>query len=70
MIQTRAQQEGLPHTLIVSSFIAGAAAPPGATFERRNPANRDDVVTVATQSTRQQVFEACEVARGAAGAWA
>jgi aldehyde dehydrogenase (NAD+) len=66
LIQTRAQ-DGLPHTLVVSNV---PASPPGAVFERRNPANRDDLVTVAPASTREQVFAACETAREAAAAWA
>jgi alpha-ketoglutaric semialdehyde dehydrogenase len=67
LIQTRAQQDGLPHTLVVSNV---PVSPPGALFERRNPANRDDLVTVAPASTREQVFAACERAREAAAAWA
>ncbi|HVY28129.1 MAG TPA: aldehyde dehydrogenase family protein [Polyangiaceae bacterium] len=70
MIQTRAQQEGLPQTLLVSNIVDGKAQPAGAAFERHNPANRDDVVTVAPQSSREQVFEACAAARRAALAWA
>lgn len=67
MIQTRAQQDGLPHTLLVSNV---PASPAGPVFERRNPANRDDVATVAPSSTRDQVFAACETAREAAAGWA
>jgi alpha-ketoglutaric semialdehyde dehydrogenase len=70
LIHTRAQQDGLPHTLSVSNVTGGVAHAGSAPFERRNPANRDDVVTLAPQSTREQVFEACEAARKAAGAWA
>ena len=66
MIQTRAQ-DGLPHTLVVSNF---PVSPPGPVLERRNPANRDDLVTVAPASSREQVFAACEAAREAAVAWA
>ncbi len=70
MISTRAQNDGLPHTLLVSSIVSGEALPPLATFERRSPANRDDVVTIATASSREQVFAACEAAREAAPVWA
>ena len=70
MIQTRAQQDDLPHTLSVSNVVGGAASAAGPVFERRNPANRDDIVTLAPQSTREQVFAACEAARSAAAAWA
>lgn len=70
MIQTRAQQDGLPHTLFVPNVVAGVAAPPGsASFERRNPANRDDLVSVAPASSREQVWQACEAARAAFPAW-
>jgi aldehyde dehydrogenase (NAD+) len=70
LIQTRAQQDDLPHTLCVSNVVGGAASAAGPVFERRNPANRDDLVTLAPQSTREQVFAACEAARSAAAAWA
>jgi aldehyde dehydrogenase (NAD+) len=70
LIQTRAQQDGLSQTLVVSNVIEGVVAPATATFERRNPANRDDLVTVAPQSSREQVFEACQAARRASVAWA
>jgi len=70
LIQTRAQQDGLPQTLVVSNLVGGQAQPASAVFERYNPANRDDLVTVAPQSTREQVFVACEAARNAAAAWA
>jgi aldehyde dehydrogenase (NAD+) len=70
LIQTRAQQDDLPHTLSVSNVVGGAASAAGPVFERRNPANRDDLVTLAPQSTREQVFAACEAARSAAAAWA
>jgi aldehyde dehydrogenase (NAD+) len=71
LIQTRAQQDGLPHTLIVPNVVNGLPSAPGAAvFERRSSANRDDLVTVAPASTREQVFAACEAARAAAAAWA
>lgn len=68
-MQTRAQ-DGLPQTLVVSNVVGGVASNAGVVFERRNPANRDDIVTVAPLSTREQVFAACEVARAAAPGWA
>lgn len=70
MIQTRAQEGGYPQTLLVSNVIGGAKSASAALFERRNPANRDDVVTVAPESSREQVFQACEAARAAAPGWA
>jgi len=70
LIQTRAQQDGLPHSLLVSNIMGGVAAASTAVFERRSPANRDDLVTLAPQSSREQVFEACQAARQAAVAWA
>lgn len=70
MIQTRPQPDGLPHTLLVSNICDGVALPGGPVFERHNPANRDDLVTVAPQSSREQVFAACQAARRAQSAWA
>jgi alpha-ketoglutaric semialdehyde dehydrogenase len=69
LFQTRAQAHGLPHTLWVPN-VPGGLASPGAELLRHNPANRDDLVTVAPRSTREQVFEACENARRAAVTWA
>jgi aldehyde dehydrogenase (NAD+) len=71
VIQTRAQQAGLPHTLLVANVIDGAVTAAGsAALERRNPAQRDDLVTLAPLSTREQVFAACHAARRAAPGWA
>lgn len=71
MIRTRAQQDGLPHTLLVPNVIDGhPLAPAAAVIGRHNPANRDDLVTLAPDSTRDQVFAACEAARRAAAGWA
>jgi alpha-ketoglutaric semialdehyde dehydrogenase len=69
LIQTRAQPDGLPHTLLVPN-VPGGTARAGAELLRYSPANRDDLVTVAPLSTREQVFEACENARRAAAGWA
>ncbi|HEY6728840.1 MAG TPA: aldehyde dehydrogenase family protein [Polyangiaceae bacterium] len=63
-------QQGLPSTLVVQNFIAGAPRASAATFERRNPANRDDVVTVAPLATASEVQEACKAAKAAQKQWA
>lgn len=71
MIQTRAQQDGLPHTLVVPNVVDGVpSAPSVQVLGRRNPANRDDLVTIAPESTREQVFAACEAAGRVARSWA
>ena len=70
-MKTRAQPQGLPATLIASNWIGGREAPAReATYERRNPANRDDLVTLAPQSSRGEVRQACEKARAAQKSWA
>ncbi|HWA78394.1 MAG TPA: aldehyde dehydrogenase family protein [Polyangiaceae bacterium] len=70
-MQTRLQTAGLAQTLVAYNFIAGREFPAGASaFARRNPANREDVVTLAPESTRDDVRAACEAARGAAERWA
>ena len=63
-------QQGLPATLVVQNFIAGAPRSSDAAFERRNPANRDDVVTVAPLASVEQVAAACRAARAAQKLWA
>ncbi len=69
-METRAQADGLPHTLVVSNVIDGESRAPGASsLERRSPANHDDLVTLAPQSTRAEVFAACEAARRASVGW-
>lgn len=60
-----------PATLWVSNWIGGEErAARGATYERRSPANREDLVTVAPLSTPDEVREACEKACAAQAAWA
>lgn len=64
-------QPNLPATLVVRNLIAGKESPAGAeSFERRSPANRDDVVSVAPLSSREEVRAACEAAREAQRSWA
>jgi aldehyde dehydrogenase (NAD+) len=46
-----------------------APASGGATFERRNPADRDDIVSVAPESNADDVATAVAAARDALGAW-
>jgi aldehyde dehydrogenase (NAD+) len=70
-MQTKAQSAGLPSTLLVHNWIGGEERPTsGDRFERRNPANQEDVVTRAPQSSRELVREACEQARSAQHRWA
>ncbi len=69
-MQTR-EQSAFPHTLLLGNFYAGRAQPSaGTSFERRNPAQRADVVSVAPESTAAEVRAACVAARDAAKAWA
>ena len=69
-MQTRAQSGPFPHTLLLGNFYAGKAQPSaGPTFERRNPAQREDVVSSAPQSTAEEVRTACVAARDAAKSW-
>lgn len=69
-METREQSGGLPHTLVVDNWINGEARTSERTYARRNPANRDDIVTIAPLSSRAEVYEACEKARSAQQAWA
>ena len=70
-MQTREQSAPFPHTLLLGNFYGGKARPSsGAHFERRNPADRRDVVSVAPQSTAEDMRGACEAAQTAANAWA
>src|SRR5262245_24682698 len=57
--------------MIVPNVVDGVPSAPAAhVLGRRNPANKDDLVTIAPDSTREQVFAACEAARRAAPSWA
>jgi alpha-ketoglutaric semialdehyde dehydrogenase len=70
-MEFQAQDSGLPHTLIVQNVIAGEERAASAeTFARRNPANREDTVTIAPLGTRDEVHEACAKARQAQERWA
>jgi aldehyde dehydrogenase (NAD+) len=51
----------------VGQSSTGAAD--GATFERRNPADRDDLVSIAPESTAADVADAVGAARDALAAW-
>ena len=63
-MQTRLQTAGLAQTLVAYNFIGGREFPAGSSaFARRNPGNREDVVTLAPESTRDDVCTACEAAR-------
>ncbi|HET9956494.1 MAG TPA: aldehyde dehydrogenase family protein [Polyangiaceae bacterium] len=70
-MQTRVQSAGLAQTLIAYNFIGGRESPAGLNaLARRNPAFRDDVVTLAPQSSREEVITACQAARAAQVGWA
>lgn len=58
-------------TIEVANRIGGAAVPArdGATFERRNPADTRQVVSVAPESTADDVGDAVAAATEAAAAW-
>ncbi len=70
-MHTRAQAAGLPDTLVAPHFIAGRERlPEASTFSRLNPAQRDDVVTLAGNASLAEVEEACRAARPAQERWA
>ena len=70
-MQTREQQAPFPHTLLLGNYYAGAERPSsGELFERRNPADGRDLVTLAPQSSAEEMRVACAAARDAAKAWA
>ncbi len=68
-MQTKKQAGGLPASLCAKNRIGGQTRDLGKSYERRNPANRDDVVTIAPQSTKEEVREACEKAQAAFASW-
>jgi aldehyde dehydrogenase (NAD+) len=70
-MQTRAQSAPFPHTLLLGNFYGGKArSSSGVEFERRNPADHRDLVSIAPQSTLEEVRAACVAARAAARTWA
>jgi aldehyde dehydrogenase (NAD+) len=68
-MEFRQQGGGFGKTLVVTNWIAGKKRPGTEHFERRNPANRDDLVTVAPLSTAAEVQEACIAAKKAQEQW-
>jgi aldehyde dehydrogenase (NAD+) len=69
-MQTRLQSAGLAQTLVAYHFIGGRELPTSANGSaRRSPVNRDDVVTLAPEATRDDVRAACEAARTAFERW-
>ena len=68
-MELREQGDGRPKTLVVDNWIAGRARPGAEHYERRNPAQRDDLVTVAPLTTPEEVHEACVAAREAQQGW-
>ncbi len=69
-METKDQASKLPKTLVVENWIGGEPGKSKETFERHNPANRDDIVTIAPLSTREEVQEACQRAGAAQKRWA
>src|SRR3954466_14986714 len=70
-MQTREQPGPFPHTLLLGNFYGGSQRPSsGELFERRNPADRRDLVSLAPQSSAEDVRAACAAAHAAAKAWA
>jgi len=70
-MQTREQPRPFPHTLLLDNFHGGRPRPAGGElFERRNPADQRDLVSVAPQSSADEVHAACVAAREASKAWA
>jgi aldehyde dehydrogenase (NAD+) len=57
-------------TLVVESTAGRRVLTTTSSFARRNPALRDDVVTIAPVCERAEVVEACETARSAQRDWA
>lgn len=70
-MQSKAQPDGLPNTLVAHQFVDGRELLADASvFARTNPAYRDDIVTVAPVASRQDVRAACEAAKRAYARWA
>ncbi len=69
-MKTIQQGEGLADTLVASNIVRGQHHAGSSTFQRANPANRRDIVTVAPVSSRQDVVDACQGAREALRGWA
>jgi len=70
-MQTREQSAPFPHTLLLGNFYGGKPRrSSGVQFERRNPANHHDLVSLAPETTAEEVRAACVAARDAARAWA
>src|SRR5690606_40385875 len=59
-----------PSTLIVPNVIDGQERESSHTFASRSPSQRDDVVTLAPLSSKEEVREACQKSRAAQRAWA
>jgi len=69
-MQSKAQSAGLPHTLVAYNFVGGKEISAGeAVLQRKNPANRQDVVTLAPESGLADVQRACEAARTGFARW-
>src|ERR1700759_4308516 len=70
-MQTREQSAAFPHTLLLGNFYGGKRqSSAGPKLERRNPADQRDLVSLAPESSREEVAAACVAAKEAARAWA
>ena len=69
-MDSRAQSDTHPHTLILRNWIAGKPETTGSSTESRNPGDRDDIVALAPVTGPDDVRRACEAAKGAQGRWA
>jgi alpha-ketoglutaric semialdehyde dehydrogenase len=63
-------QPGFPDTLVIETSAQAPVGSSRSSFERRNPANRRDLVTLAPESSREDVEHACLTAREAERHWA
>jgi len=69
-MQTREQSAPFPHTLLLSNFYGGKKrSSAGPQFERRNPADHRDLVSLAPETSREEVAAACRAAQEAARSW-
>ncbi|MEZ4369392.1 MAG: aldehyde dehydrogenase family protein [Polyangiaceae bacterium] len=69
-MKTTPQDNGHPSTLIVPNVIDGQERESSHTYASRSPSERDDVVTLAPLSSKEEVREACQKSRAAQRAWA
>lgn len=66
----RREQEGYPPTLVVKNRVGARMLVATTNFSRRNPADREDVVSLAPEADRELVRDACLAAQQALAEWA